>query len=93
VQVKTGWVHSITSNRESIEEFSAVVSYEEIESTNYSFNAAQYFDIKIEHATISHDEFEAQRGRFKSNIDGYFNQSKVLEEAIEATLEGLSYEQ
>ena len=47
-------------NKKAIDEFSVLVSYEDIASKSYSFAAGQYFDVKIEYVDITHEEFEAK---------------------------------
>ena len=79
-------------NKEAIDDFSVVVSYDEIAEKNYSFSAGQYFDIKIEYIDITADEFKAKMDGFKANLNEYFKQSKELEEEINNQLESLKYE-
>ena len=33
----------------AVDNFSVVVSYDEIQAKNYSFSAGQYFELKVEH--------------------------------------------
>lgn len=79
-------------NKEAIDDFSVVVSYDEIAEKNYSFSAGQYFDIKIEYIDITADEFKAKMDGFKANLSEYFKQSKELEKEINKQLECLKYE-
>lgn len=79
-------------NKEAIDDFSVVVSYDEIKEKNYSFSAGQYFDIKIEYVDITAEEFKAKMDSFKSNLNEYFKQSKELEEEINKQLGLLKYE-
>ncbi len=55
---------------EEAEDFSVLVTKEQIQKKGYSFSAGQYFDVKNEYVDISKDEFE---NRFNDN-------SKILEE-------------
>ena len=80
------------NKHEAKEDFSVVVSYEAIAEKNYSFSAGQYFDVKIEYADITHEEFEEKMNGFKSRLTGLFDESKTLEEEIKKQLEGLKYE-
>lgn len=80
------------NSKKVVEDFSVVVSYNEIENKNYSFSAGQYFEIKIEYIDISHDEFEQKMNAFKSNLASMFKESKKLEEEIMKNFEGLEYE-
>jgi type I restriction enzyme M protein len=71
------------------EDFSVVLSYEEIKAKNYSFSAGQYFEVKIEYTDITSKEFEAKMNGFKSNLSSLFGESKILELEIMKQLEGL----
>lgn len=79
-------------NKEAIDDFSVVVSYDEIKEKNYSFSAGQYFDIKIEYVDITAEEFKVKMDSFKANLNEYFKQSKELEEEINKQLGNLKYE-
>ncbi len=48
----------IFNNKEKIEEFSVVISNEDIKNKNFSFSAGQYFDIKIEKINITNQEYK-----------------------------------
>jgi len=80
------------NNHEAMEDFTVVVSYEQIKEKNYSFSAGQYFEVKIEYTDISPAEFEAKMNGFKANLDSLFAESKTLEIAIQQQLNGLKYE-
>ena len=80
------------NNHEAIEDFTVVVSYEQIKEKNYSFSAGQYFEVKIEYTDISPAEFEAKMNGFKANLDSLFAESKTLEKEIQQQLNGLKYE-
>lgn len=52
-----------TFNRhEAVEDFSVVLSYEQIAEKNYSLSAGQYFDVKIEYTDITPEEFHNKNG-------------------------------
>ena len=74
------------------EDFTVVVSYEQIKEKNYSFSAGQYFEVKIEYTDISPKEFETKMNGFKTNLDSLFAESKTLEMEIQKQLNGLKYE-
>ena len=80
------------NNHEAIEDFTVVVSYEQIKEKNYSFSAGQYFEVKIEYTDISPAEFETKMNGFKANLDSLFVESKSLEIEIQKQLNGLKYE-
>jgi type I restriction enzyme M protein len=75
-----------------VDDFTVVVSYEQIKEKNYSFSAGQYFEVKIEYTDISHEEFTAKMNGFKSNLKNLFAESRILELEIKEQLEGLEYE-
>ena len=80
------------NNHEAIEDFTVVVSYDQIKEKNYSFSAGQYFEVKIEHTDITPEEFEEKMKGFKTNLDNLFAESKSLEIEIQKQLNGLKYE-
>ncbi|MBX3038134.1 MAG: SAM-dependent DNA methyltransferase [Anaerolineales bacterium] len=73
------------------DDFSVVVSYEQIREKNYSFSAGQYFDVKIEYVDLSPAEFAAKMDGYKKNLDALFAESKELEKEIKKQLGGLKY--
>jgi type I restriction enzyme M protein len=80
------------NQHEAIEDFTVVLSYEQIKEKNYSFSAGQYFEVKIEYTDITPAEFEAKMNGFKANLDSLFEESKTLEKEIQKQLNGLKYE-
>jgi type I restriction enzyme M protein len=80
------------NQHEAVEDFTVVVSYDQIKEKNYSFSAGQYFEVKIEYTDISPAEFEAKMNAFKANLDSLFAESKTLEKEIQQQLNGLKYE-
>jgi type I restriction enzyme M protein len=75
-----------------IDDFSVVVSYDEIKAKNYSLSAGQYFEVKIEYTDISTAEFTTKMKTFESNLEELFAESKTLEKEIQNNLKGLKYE-
>jgi type I restriction enzyme M protein len=80
------------NKHEAKEDFTVVVSYEQIKEKNYSLSAGQYFEVKIEYTDITPDEFAAKMNSFKTNLDSLFAESKTLEKEIQKQLNGLKYE-
>ncbi len=74
------------------DDFSVVVSYDEIEAKNYSLSAGQYFEVKIEYVDISAEEFNQKMKNFQDNLSDLFQESKKLENEIQNNLKGLRYE-
>ena len=77
---------------EQVEDFSVVVSYDDIKAKNYSLSAGQYFEVKIEYTDITPQEFEAKMNGFETNLDSLFAESKTLEKEIKSNLKTLRYE-
>ena len=76
----------------AVDDFSVVVSYEQIKAKNYSFSAGQYFDVKIEYVDITAEQFAAKMKGFTDNLDELFKQSRALETEIKTQLASLRYE-
>ncbi|WP_387462894.1 class I SAM-dependent DNA methyltransferase [Photorhabdus sp. RM323S] len=76
----------------SEEDFSVVVSYDDIAAKNYSLSAGQYFDVKIEYTDITPKQFSEKIKNFSDNLDSLFSQSRDLEVDIKKKLAGLKYE-
>lgn len=78
--------------KQAVEDFSVVVSYDDIAAKNHSFSAGQYFDVKIEYTDITPAEFTAKMAGFTNQLDALFSESKALEMEIKKQLAGLKYE-
>ncbi|EKP0252647.1 SAM-dependent DNA methyltransferase [Aeromonas salmonicida] len=78
--------------KEVEEDFSVVVSYDDIKAKNYSLSAGQYFDVKIEYVDITPAQFADKMQGFTSNLDSLFSQSHELETEIKKKLAGLKYD-
>ena len=68
------------------DDFSVYVSYEKIKEKNYSLAAGQYFDIKIEHVDISHDEFKTM---MKTHHDVLEEELKISREYSDLILKNI----
>lgn len=80
------------NKKEAIDDFSVVVSYDEIASKNYSLSAGQYFEVKIEYTDISQDEFEEKLKGYKGSLTNLFEEARSLESEIQKNLTELDYE-
>lgn len=79
-----------TFNRHhAVEDFTVVVSYEQIKEKNYSFSAGQYFEVKIEYSDLTSDEFKAKMDLFAKKLDSLFIESKSIEVEIISQLKKL----
>ncbi|HFK6832998.1 class I SAM-dependent DNA methyltransferase [Citrobacter freundii] len=82
----------VFNNKWTEDDFSVVVSYDEIMAKNYSFSAGQYFDVKIEYSDITPEQFAAKMKGFTDNLESLFSQSRELEAEIKTQLAGLKYD-
>ncbi len=74
------------------EDFSVVISAEQIKEKNYSFSAGQYFEVKIEYVEITAEEFQNKMTAFENNLTAMFAESAELEKKIQENLKKLRYE-
>lgn len=82
----------VFNNKWSEENFSVVVSYDEITAKNYSFSAGQYFDVKIEHTDMTPEQFAAKMTGFSENLNNLFEHSRELEVQIRIQMADINYE-
>ena len=80
------------NDKEVVDDFSVVVSYEDVAKKNYSLSAGQYFEVKIEYVDISKEEYESQLSQYEATIKDLFSKSRDLESKIENGLKGFKYE-
>ena len=78
--------------KEALDDFSVVVSYEDIAAKNYSLNAGRYFDVKIRYIDISEKEFEVRMESHIKTVMNFFDESKKLEPEIIKKLSQIKYE-
>jgi type I restriction enzyme M protein len=78
--------------KQAVEDFSAVVNYDEIIHKNYSLSAGQYFEVKIEYVDLTPEEFAAKMQGFSDNLEKLFKESAGLEKKIKKQLSGLQYD-
>lgn len=74
-----------------VEDFSAVVGYDEIKAKGYSLSAGQYFDVKIEYQDITAAEFQSRMDEFKTELEQLFGEGKNLEEEIKETMSQICF--
>lgn len=78
------------NKHEAVEDFTVVVSYEQIKEKNYSLSAGQYFEVKIEYVDITKEEFEEKMNGHKKSLKELFKESNILQAQIEKQLQGLT---
>ena len=70
------------NSQKAEDDFSVIVTAEQIKEKNYSFSAGQYFDIKIEYVDITAEEFEQRIANYKKTLSEQFEESHRLEKEI-----------
>ena len=78
--------------KEASDDFSVVMSYEDIKAKNYSLSAGQFFEVKIDYVNISPQEFSEQLKEFSQKLDKLNDQSSKTELEIKKQLDLLKYE-
>lgn len=78
--------------QQPVEDFSVVVSYDDIKEMNYSLVAGQYFDVKIEYVDLTSAEFQAEMTQYRATLDDLFSKGATLQNEIMAQLKTVSYE-
>ena len=85
-------IYEVFNNKWTEEDFSVVVSYDEIAAKNYSLSAGQYFEVKIEYSDITPEQFTEKMKGFSDKLENLFCQSRELEAEIKKGLSGLKYD-
>lgn len=81
----------VFNNKKIEDDFSVVVSYDDIKTKNYSLSAGQYFEVKIEYIDITTEEFTAKMNAFETTLESLFAESKSLEKEIKSNFQKLNY--
>ncbi len=81
----------VFQNKESVDDFSVAVTYDEIKEKGYSLSAGQYFDIKIDYVDITEDEFNRRMAAYKAELSAQFEESHRLEAEIMRQLDSISF--
>ena len=79
--------------REVVEDFTVSVTWEEIAKKNYSFSAGQYFEVRIEYAEISEEEFGERIENIRKTISALFQTSRTYELEITRNLSALNFKE
>lgn len=80
------------TKQEAVDDFSVIVSYDDIKEKNYSLAAGQYFDVKIEYVDLTPEEFKAQMAEYQATLQDLFTKSANLQDEIMTQLNKVSYE-
>ncbi len=79
----------VFNHKEVVEDFSVVVSYDDIAAKHHSLSAGQYFDVKVEHIEITEKEFGVKLAGFQERLKELFSESRGLEKDLEKNLDQL----
>ena len=77
--------------RKAVDDFSVVVTHDEIKAKGYSLSAGQYFDIKIEHVDITEEEFQTRLADAQKNLADLNARGVALDAEIAAQLAKLRF--
>jgi type I restriction enzyme M protein len=83
---------SVFNSKQALDDFSVIVSYEEIQEKNYSLSAGQYFEIKIDYIDLTPEQFTFKLQSSLDSLDILFKKSSELEFEIKKQLAGLKYD-
>lgn len=79
-------------NKESVDDFSVAVTYDEIKEKKYSLAAGQYFDVKIEYVPLTQEEFAAKMNGYTEELEKLFAEGDELQKEIIEQLKKVKYE-
>ena len=78
--------------KEIVEDFSAIVSYEQLAAKGYSFSAGQYFEVKIEFSDLTPNQFSDKLDNYTLQLNKLFSESAALDQQINKCLEALKFD-
>ena len=78
--------------KEAVDDFSVVVSYNDIKAKNYSLSAGQYFEVKIDYVEITSEQFDEKMDGITGKLEELFSHSGKLETEIKKKLASLKYD-
>jgi len=82
----------IFNTKEEIEDFSVLVTYDDLKNKNFTLSAGQYFDVKINYTSITEKEYNSKIKGFSSELNFLFSESDKLKNKINLSLKTLKYE-
>ena len=78
------------NSKQAVDNFSVIVSYDEIATKNYSLSAGQYFDVKLDYTELTQAQFTAKMQGFTETLGTLFAESVGLEQEIKRQLAGVT---
>lgn len=79
-------------NKGVIDDFSTLVTREQIQNRNYSFLAGQYYPTKMIYVPITKEEYKQQMTDLCNDINTLFEKGHKLEDEIKRTMGELKYD-
>ena len=80
------------NSKKAVDDFSVLVSYDEVKAKNFVFSAGQYFDVKTDFTDISEREFQERIRSFSSKYENLLGQSRDIDILIKSKLASLNHE-
>ena len=78
--------------KKAVDDFSVVVSYDDIAAKGLSLSAGQYFDVKVEHIAITPKQFEKELAQRIQRLNELFVNSRDLEKKLAKQLSELNHD-
>lgn len=80
------------AKKETVDDFSVYVTYEEIIAKKYALAAGQYFDVKIEYVDMTPEEFNEKMAGYQAELVKLFDEGDKLQKEIIEQLKKVQYE-
>ncbi|MBP3063853.1 type I restriction-modification system subunit M [Pseudomonas chengduensis] len=90
-EVEEDHIIATFNDKREVEDFSKVVSYEELAAKNYSLSAGQYFEVRIEYSDLTPEQFSDKLQGFSENLEKLFSLSSNLELQILSKVKSLEF--
>lgn len=81
------------NEQKTIDDFSVVVTYDELIKKKCSLAAGQYFEVKPESVDLTEEEFEQKMAAYLANLEKLFSNGNSLEEIIKKQLGALKHDE
>ena len=78
--------------KKTVDDFSVVITYDEIIEKKYSLSAGQYFDVKIDYVELTQDEFDNKMKEYTESLRKFFDEGSGLQTEILEQLKKVKYE-
>lgn len=77
--------------KKNVEDFCAVVDYQEIKNKNYSLSASQFFDVKVIYEELTKEQFEEKLIQQQNELNELFQKSNELQLEITDQLKRVNF--